>query len=755
MGNEDPVCHPSPENTNITEADSAFKMDARAETSESNPVPDSPKGRDEAANSTGNSSQELRGPLRKSRRIQAQTKVETNISPSEIEIKEETEESDYTPASSNSDSDDSGANEDNDGPTIELSSSRRKRGRISESYCQKNVTFKCTDCPEEFHATATLAEHRKSVHNKSEMFKCNICLQTCRPGFHLTAHNEERAPKPKKSATKTSEEDNIFKCIDCGVRYSSPTDLGRHRISLHAAVKNPYVCHICLYNCKTAGHLKPHIIRHIGTEEHKCSKCPKVYKSYMSLRLHMRRKHKITLRKVHNLPLGDPSETIIIKCKKCGVGFESQGNFLEHSRTEHGYELFPCEICQKTFFKKYLLNAHIKSHAKPKVKCRLCNKRFHTAEGRCKHVKQAHQENGAELRRSFSNLANQDPETFQCTECPLAFETETELAAHVRCRHKVHEFKCDACEKSYVTKIKLRFHQRQMHGQLKCLTCHEIIKQGQMAAHLNQAHRRPKPRPAVAIRPLQRQEDDIPYPCIDCPEISSTLKQFRTHRLTHSVSAKAIYKCPFCHKDKPPGRFRHHLEKHSESTDWPCAHCSMRFLMRRHRNAHQTQVHGPQPNDDPEGRLPLPPATTLQLISGESIHSDEERMEGRRYDMIFKCLDCDLEFKVARMLGNHRAVVHGCAVEHRFQCHYCLQFKPTAANLYQHARRHYAVERDNLCELCGKGFKLPDELKSHYKRIHADDPQGRERRMKQVKEGWKRWRMRKAAAKKAEKEDPE
>ena len=349
---------------------------------------------------------------------------------------------------------------------------------------------------------------------------------TCVPEVASTSkHSEVRE-------AVTPEKDQLFKCVDCGERFSTETGLGRHRIDLHGAKENPYVCHICLYNSKKLGALKVHILRHISTEEHKCSKCGKNFKIFKSLQVHMKNQHGINLRSSH------------YSSGQTGKAKKSPNKNLN----ENLPKLPTCQVVPQTA--------------------------------------------GA----------------LKCTQCPLAFDTQIEFAAHLTCQHK--KFKCEPCGKLFLTKYKLRDHERYMHGQIRCIHCKKSVKRGSMAGHLTEAHPEKKRKALVKAKRRSRRivsqqrktNRDVQYGCSDCPEKFNNLKHFRVHRMAHTKSVEDILKCYICHKsfleDAGSSSFRRHIQLHDVSTDWPCAHCSMRFVMRRQTNEHQAQIHGVEQGDD-------------------------------------------------------------------------------------------------------------------------------------------------------------
>ena len=676
-------------------------------------------------------------------KLLAKKRLEETLEESEAE--DGSEASDYAPFSSE-DSDDDDANSDSESSRTDNKPPREKRRRYSAR--RKAAAYKCTDCSEEFPETQTFAKHRKDAHNAADIFKCHMCLKSFPHGHQLTKHLI-------RQNCRNSDSEKIFKCFECAERFKGGAELGNHRRDIHGADSNLYVCHICLFNCKYSNQLKPHILGHIGPRKFKCSKCEAAFKTNHNYKWHMLRVHKVLL--VTNINQVLPSsENVLFRCRKCGMEFEEKERLIEHAGDKHGDFMFSCDRCNAIFWDKPRLNTHMLKHEDPKVKCQQCEKLFHTSEERRIHEKQVHEV--ATRRKVYREDPSEVPATtaaFQCSQCPMGFDTENELSVHVDCLHKeVDNFNCEHCEKVYHNKYSLIKHKREAHGILKCKYCCQEAERDAMTAHVAESHAEKllpkKPKVPIVKREKKSEDDEIDYHCSDCNEILKDIRAFRIHRTTHGVGPEEIFKCYTCLKTFTDENFRLHVKSHNERTDWPCPHCPLRFSKRTYRNEHQTQVHGPQPDDDPNGMLPLPPAQTLQLIAGETDDLEDKKKKKKKKGVKkskkiepFKCVKCDMEFKRSLQLGNHRALVHGCPVEKRYQCHRCLKFCPSPNALHVHAMVHND-DTPHLCEVCGKAFKTKDYLLQHYRLMHTEDER------QALKDKWKKYRMKKAAEKKGE-----
>ncbi|RWS26662.1 Transcriptional repressor scratch 1-like protein [Leptotrombidium deliense] len=121
-------------------------------------------------------------------------------------------------------------------------------------------------------------------------------------------------------------------CGDCGKRYSTSSNLARHR-QTHRSV-----------NDKKA---------------RKCPHCDKVYVSMPAYSMHVR------------------THSQGCQCPYCGKCFSRPWLLQGHIRTHTGEKPFKCPICSKAFADKSNLRAHIQTHSTTKpYSCQRCGKAF-------------------------------------------------------------------------------------------------------------------------------------------------------------------------------------------------------------------------------------------------------------------------------------------------------------------------------------------------------------------------------------------
>ena len=95
-----------------------------------------------------------------------------------------------------------------------------------------------------------------------------------------------------------------------------------------------------------------------------------------------------------------------------------------------------------------------------------------------------------------------------------------------------------------------------------------------------------------------------------------------------------------------------------------------------------------------------------------------ERSKGLERNLV--CEECGKSFSSKSRLNDHRIVHH--TNERSFKCHLCERAYFLKNHLNDHIKKGHPTSLDHACELCGKRFPLNSLLTMHKKDVHAKVP---------------------------------
>ncbi|XP_075973259.1 uncharacterized protein LOC142974680 [Anticarsia gemmatalis] len=208
---------------------------------------------------------------------------------------------------------------------------------------------------------------------------------------------------------------------------------------------------------KTVSDLKAHSLLHLPPMERKlipCRFCDKKFTTYSARYKHNKFKHlgqksmcTICNKEVSNLRqhrlIVHEKQSLPYECVECKSRFICKSMLDLHTRVHTKDKPFTCDICDKPFSSKGLMNQHKRSvHDKEKSHlCQLCSKSFFK-----KYHLQKHLQSHTKEKR------------FECPDCGKFYKTVNTLKGHRETHGDVRNFACNLCDQTFMKKEYLSIH---------------------------------------------------------------------------------------------------------------------------------------------------------------------------------------------------------------------------------------------------------------------------------------------------------
>lgn len=229
--------------------------------------------------------------------------------------------------------------------------------------------------------------------------------------------------------THTSHEPH--KCSVCPKRFKSIKYLQKH-MEVHDLSDTSHSCNLCDYKTRRKAYLKSHYIRrHTQQYNYTCEHCEKPFKLRADYTCHI---------KTH--------EEGIFMCDICGKTFPNRTSLYFHMRRSHHATVkdFKCEICHKKFVNQTNLNNHIQLHDNKYI-CDHCGMEFGNRNNLAKHL------------HTHSN-----DKSYSCNICSKTFRQESSQKLHLLSHAGTRPYKCDICGQAFTQRTPMMIHRRKKHA---------------------------------------------------------------------------------------------------------------------------------------------------------------------------------------------------------------------------------------------------------------------------------------------------
>jgi KRAB domain-containing zinc finger protein len=369
---------------------------------------------------------------------------------------------------------------------------------------------------------------------------------------------------------------------------------------------------------------------HLGKKDFQCHLCDKTFSVKPSLVGHIDTVH---------------SQISKYSCVLCDYS-TSRRYDLEHQKRHLAHHIiskhenqqskkdFMCGHCDKTFTRKGHLAHHIISkHENQQSNIRVLSKTVHVVQSIVHlevHAKTVHLKKYA----------------FKCDLCDKGFISKSTLTNHVNAVHKkITRFSCELCDYSSYTRQQLVLHSS-VHGQTKNFKCDHCDKgfsqNSSLTDHIKCVH-----------------EKMTRYKCELCDYSSYTRQKLAVHLSVHGQTKKIM--CDHCDKGfSQNGNLKEHIKRvHKKMTRYSCELCPYTSYTKREMSKHSDGVH--LGKKDFQCHLCDKAFSVKPSLVGHmyTVHPKMSNMGSN--NPTFQCDMCDMTFKGKAELCAHKDILDKCS----------------------------------------------------------------------------------------------
>ena len=397
----------------------------------------------------------------------------------------------------------------------------------------------------------------------------------------------------KDKVGKANPGSDVNPCGRCGKNFIKSALLHQHLAEVHGDERaRKMQCHVCDKWVSNERVMAGHQNMHMGIKPFKCTFCDRSFQTQTNMRTHRKEAHAEEW-KVERGKLTSNGRTSSKPCPNCGDTFPLKSDLNQHLAEIHedneAREL-QCQTCDKWLSTKLKLNSHIRTHTGERpFQCNFCPISFLSESTMSAHRQDKHpedweankdeikarnnEERKRKMRESFQDGTRKSTKgtTYQKGrqrknisiygnvdgEAPILDEKTGLLNDNL--------FKCNYCDKAFITNVYLVTHQKTVHEEERN---YEIKK-----------------------RRIEAKASDNPCPhCGNNFPIQSLLNEHLAD--IHDDSKAKELQCTYCKKWFGSKQLlSNHIKTHTGDRQYKCDFCPKTFLTNKSMGFHRKEMH--------------------------------------------------------------------------------------------------------------------------------------------------------------------
>ena len=639
--------------------------------------------------------------------------------------------------------------------------------------------YKCEECPQMFTAELTLMNHKATMHcvQPDRPFRCPDCNSDFKSYSNMSKHRQLHM---ESSAGRK------FKCPHCLVAFKASNHLARHIHGVHKdiiAADGSAAKKVDQLSAETDDDQDPDATG--GNGEGAEDKQVDIKMEYQSGSDDDDDENNRT------------NTGIRYKCGTCKSFSTSDENELRRHLESHGIPTnntrkkddgksyyggdkpFQCRICKKRFKSMITMKRHRNVHTREKSECcPYCEKSYYNKYSLAAHISRCKKKNASNSDESESedeegvDSSSELPEaqprittSLQCRYCSKVFKSSPYVRIHERMHEGIKPHKCAFCSNAYSDGAALNKHLRVKHGVANRTVAAEKVRKGEVVPENLPSYQEAHARPFQCKKCLKYMESAgrmkrhkcfIQHKCMFCTKSYVDAPSLNRHlRVKHGIqnrsAAASILNVGFeelnstfqkvdIPVDLPSGSYRCKCSKSFKTLEMLVAHqrthrcstCNKWYTrmpdLQLHERSHYVKCKVCERGFQYEYLLTRHMKTHFRCaVCTNSFNSEDDlarHMKSHALTLDYnrehtKCTvgDCEEEFEEALQLHDHMRHEHKESYVPRKICRFCEKQFMCTRHVLVHERTHTG-EKPHHCPKCRMGFADPSCLHRHVKKQH-------------------------------------